>query len=126
MKNALNKRIMLLKSERRLTEAQFCTKAGISTGTFSNIRLDKDVSGKTLESIIKAFNVNEDWLYTGKGEMYNKAVEEAPGDTPWRDEAYQSMKQENSRLWEMVNKFMNGEINFLLPASETAYRPTGT
>lgn len=126
-------RLRLLRTAYRLSQAKFAAAVDLSGVAISNMEtgVAQNPYPSTLSAIAKKFGTTYEWLQDGSGDMLpNGLVNLAPADeisdTPWRDEAYQVMKQENTRLWDMVNKFMNGEINFLHPVNETAYSATGT
>lgn len=133
-KQTMGARIQALREAYSLTQSGFAKKINIAGLTVGNLErgVTQSFQPDTLNEIVKVFGTTRDWLETGKGEMLpNGPVEltdktELISDSPWKDEAYQVMKQENTRLWEMLNKFMNGEINFLQPVNETAYSATGT
>lgn len=125
MSNAVNTRILLLKSQLELTDIEFCAKASISTATFNKIKNKEEVSARTLQSIIQGLGLNKEWLYTGKGEPYANKVEAEASDNPWKNVAFQekakeveNLKSEVKNLWSMIDDFRNGRLSFLLPVSQ--------
>lgn len=73
----LNERIKELRKELKLTQREFAERLGVSRDTIANIeggRIDlKDIF--TL-SICREFNVNETWLRTGEGEMFEELTDQ--------------------------------------------------
>lgn len=112
MENTVNKRIMLLKKELGLTDVQFCGRADISTFTLHKIKNNEEISQKIVFSIIDAdFNVNKEWLLTGKGKMFaeaKQAVQEV--QNPYRDALVSELKQQVTYLQEMLKMALGGKL----------------
>ncbi len=69
----MNERIKLLRKELNLTTEAFGEKLGITRSAVSNIENGhRAVTPQMLKSICREFNVNEEWLRTGKGAMFIK------------------------------------------------------
>ncbi len=125
MENTPNQRVILLKKELKLTDIEFCVRCSISTGTLFRLKNEEEMSSKTITAIIKAFNVNKEWLMTGQGNMFNDSTEAIAIDAidPWRDALVSQVKEENTRLqkelervWQMVQHLTGGaKPNFLKP-----------
>lgn len=130
MKDTINNRIMLLKTDSGLTNLEFCHAANISHGTLNNIQNGENVSPKTIKAICDALHVNKDWLMTGKGEKHNTTpkAEQNEAQNPWRDALVSQIKDENNRLqkeverlWQMVSHYTSGVKPDFLNALENAY-----
>jgi len=68
----MNERILLLRKALKLTQKEFASKIGVKHGIISAIELNKAlVTERTIISLCATFNVNETWLRTGQGEMFN-------------------------------------------------------
>ena len=69
----INERIRYLrKDELGLTQAEFAEKLGLKQGSFSSIESgNATVTDRTVKAICMVFNVREEWLRTGEGEMYS-------------------------------------------------------
>lgn len=71
-------RIKKLRKALKLSQEKFATKIGIQKNAISQIETGKNnLTEQNMKLICSAFNVNEEWLRTGKGEM----IEETPSDT---------------------------------------------
>ncbi|OFY83657.1 MAG: hypothetical protein A3F72_15380 [Bacteroidetes bacterium RIFCSPLOWO2_12_FULL_35_15] len=110
METTVNERIALLKTKLNLGTNEFSQTAGIAAGTVWNIENGGNVSSKTIKSISKSFNVNIDWLKTGKGKMMMEVIE-TKGSNPWQDEAYVALKDEVSYLRTLVSQLIAGKGN---------------
>lgn len=64
-------RIKQLRKELKLTQEEFADRAGMKRSTLSKYENGENVPSATAFALIcKEFNVNEDWLRTGEGEMF--------------------------------------------------------
>ena len=67
----ISARISLVIKESGLTKTAFAKKINISQPHISKIALGESVpSDRTIADICREFNVNEDWLRTGRGDPY--------------------------------------------------------
>jgi transcriptional regulator with XRE-family HTH domain len=70
---AINRRIILLRHSLNLTQIEFAKKILISNGFIACIELGKrKVNARLLRLIKITFGVNENWLRTGEGPMFEK------------------------------------------------------
>lgn len=68
----MNRRIYQLRNYLKLTQQEFANKIGLSHGSISDIEKGKaPITDRTILLICNIFNVNEEWLRTGNGEMLN-------------------------------------------------------
>jgi len=71
----INQRIKILRKSMKLTQKEFAQKICVSTSFQTLIELNqKKVLDRHLKLIVTAFGVNEGWLRTGEGEMFEKNV----------------------------------------------------
>jgi transcriptional regulator with XRE-family HTH domain len=67
----INERVRELRKALRLTQVEFGRRIAVGQGYLTNIENgQRPVTEKILKLICKEFNVNEDWLRTGEGEMF--------------------------------------------------------
>ena len=67
----LNNRIKELRTHLGLSGDQFGKAIGVSRAAISKIEVGtNNVSDRTISTIVREFGVNEEWLRTGKGEMF--------------------------------------------------------
>ena len=68
----LNNRIKLLRKTLGLTQENFAQKIGITKSSVSLLESGQNkASSQTIFILCKEFNVNEEWLRNGTGEMFN-------------------------------------------------------
>jgi len=69
----MNTRIKKLRKALDLTQQEFADKIGMKRNTVANYETDRNEPSNSVVSLIcREFNVNETWLRTGEGEMFNK------------------------------------------------------
>lgn len=67
----MNERIKELRKTLGLSGEKFGEKIGLSKFAISNIEMGKNnLTEQTLLSIVREYNVNENWLRNGTGEMF--------------------------------------------------------
>lgn len=73
----MNERLKQLRKELNMKQGDFATALSISQGHLSDIENNrKEVSDRVISICSLKFNVNEDWLRTGNGEMFSKMSED--------------------------------------------------
>lgn len=73
----MDTRIKQIRIGAKLTQQQFADKLGIKRGAIANYEIGRNTPIDAVISLIcDKFNVNEEWLRTGKGEMYRKLDKE--------------------------------------------------
>lgn len=66
-------RIKKIRKELDLTQQKFADKLGVQRNTIAMYEMGRTLpSDAIIRSICREFNVNEDWLRTGQGEMFIK------------------------------------------------------
>jgi len=74
-KTTINQRIKILRKSLSLTQKEFAQKIYVSTSFQTLIELEqKKVLDRHIKLIVSAFGVNEVWLRTGEGEMFEKGI----------------------------------------------------
>ena len=68
----MNTRVKQLRLKLNLTQKDFGSKIGLKTGSVCDIEHGRcNVTERSIISICSQFKVNEIWLRTGEGEMFN-------------------------------------------------------
>ena len=68
----MQNRFKQLRQACNLSQEEFANKLGLTRGAITNIELGKTEPKPLFISLVcKEFNVNEQWLRTGEGEMFN-------------------------------------------------------
>ena len=69
--SGINNRIKEVRQYKGLTQSQFSEVIGLSRNYIALIEIGERVpSDRTISDICREFNVNEEWLRTGEGEMF--------------------------------------------------------
>lgn len=67
----MNERIIELRKSLNLSQTDFGKQIGISKSSVSDIEIGRiSISERTIISICSKFNVNEEWLKSGNGNMF--------------------------------------------------------
>lgn len=70
-------RIKLLRKTLDLTQQEFADKIGLKRNSVASYEIGKNYPMDTvIKSICREFNVNEEWLRTGEGEIFEKLTEQ--------------------------------------------------
>ena len=68
----MNERIKQLRLALKLSQDEFGRAIGLSKSGISNIESGtRNVNNKHIRMLVMSFNVNENWLLTGEGDMFN-------------------------------------------------------
>ena len=71
MSDTVNQRIKKLRKELKLTQNEFSSVITISSGQLACIETEKRVvNDRTIKLICDSFKINNEWLRTGKGEIF--------------------------------------------------------
>ena len=74
-KTTISQRIKILRKSLNLTQKEFAQKIYVSTSFQTLIELgQKKIINRHIKLIVSAFGVNEGWLRTGEGEMFEKGA----------------------------------------------------
>ena len=77
----MNERLREVRKYTGLSQREFCAKIGMTQSTYASLETGaREFRGAYVILICKSYQVNEEWLRTGNGEMFleepNKALEE--------------------------------------------------
>lgn len=73
----MNKRIRQIRKTLNMTMDKFAQPLGVTSGAISNIENgNRNVTDLMIKSICRTFNVNEEWLRSGTGEMFSLPEDE--------------------------------------------------
>lgn len=69
----MGERLKQLRKELKMTQQEFADKLKINRGTLANYEIGKNTPiDAVIQSICREFDVNENWLRTGEGDMLRK------------------------------------------------------
>ena len=67
----MKERVQRVRTELKISLRDFAKRVFISKSLLNNIELgNRNINERTIQLISTEFNVNKDWLLTGKGEMF--------------------------------------------------------
>ena len=69
----MNERIKKVRKSLELTQQEFAERIGMKRNSIALIENGRNTSDQTVFAICREFNVNEEWLRTGAGEMFRAA-----------------------------------------------------
>lgn len=70
----MNDRLKQLRQKLQLSGEKFGAKIGLTRMSISNLEKGRyELTEQTIKSICREYNVREEWLRTGEGEMFNAA-----------------------------------------------------
>ena len=97
----LKERIKRIRRELELTQQEFADRLGIKRGSIANYEIGRNDPVDSIISLIcREFNVNEEWLRYGEGEMFN------PAPTDALDQLSEKYRLSNAD-YVMIEKFVN-------------------
>lgn len=71
----INKRMKAVRKALRMTQEEFGKRLGITYAAVSMTERELNgVSGQNIQAMVREFHVNEEWLKTGKGEMFSPVL----------------------------------------------------
>lgn len=118
MKQTVNERVKLLRTSLRLTQAEFASDLKISSSLVSKIEQGEEPSSSTIDAIINVFQVDEDWILHGKGELrYTKPVKRE--FDPATDTLYKEMKAQIIFYQNLLTQMAGGKASFPLALNKT-------
>jgi transcriptional regulator with XRE-family HTH domain len=70
-------RIKLLREALRVSQREFCKLLSLSGGYIANIEANlREPNDRLIKLIVSEFNVNEEWLLTGNGQIFDIKVKD--------------------------------------------------
>ena len=69
--DTINERIKYIRKDLKMSQKDFGEKIGLKPNSLSDIETEKNsVTEQTLKAVCREFNVSQQWLRKGKGEIY--------------------------------------------------------
>lgn len=118
----MKNRLRDLRKAKCLTQQEFADKIGIKRGAIANYELGRNEPIDAVISLIcREFDVNEEWLRTGEGEMFiqrtrNQIITDFLGDLIMEDATFkkrliEALAELDERDWEALEKLSNKLIS---------------
>lgn len=106
----MNERLKIIRLKLKLTQEDMGTKIGVTNATIS--RLEKGVNNFTervITSICREFNVNEEWIRHGTGEMFIQNINNTQGGIYMDNELLNILKSIQTKIDSIENKVISIE-----------------
>lgn len=115
----MNERLKQLRKALDLTQQEFADRIGSKRNTIAKYETDTNVPSAAVISLIcREFNVNEDWLRTGNGEMFlelsrDEQIEEFIGtllkdeDDSFKRRLISGLAALDDNGWKILEEFLN-------------------
>lgn len=111
----MDERIKLIRKKLELTQQEFADKLGIARNNIAGYETCKrSPSDAVISLICTKFNINEEWLRTGEGEMFvqrtrNQTITDFLGDLIIADNTFkkrliEALAELDERDWESLEK----------------------
>ena len=114
----MNERIKKLRKDLKLTQQEFADALNIKRGAVANYEIGRNAPIDAVVSLIcKTFNVNEEWLRSGAGDMFLELPEEE------EEAAYVSelLEDSDNDLYKLIKEIMH-TYHDLTPKSKEVIR----
>lgn len=108
--NSIKDRVKALRNSRGLNQTQLGDAIGLAFSSISAIENGRSESRESIIAIAKYFKVDANWIITGEGEQPKGLIvpiRKKAEAHDWKDEAYTALKEENQRLWRLIEKITN-------------------
>ena len=97
----MNERLKIIRLKLKLTQDDFAKKIGIKQAIEKGIRNSTD---RSINDICREFNVNEEWLRHGTGEMFIQNINNNQGGTLMDNELLNILKSIQTKIDSIENK----------------------
>lgn len=106
----ISKRVIYIRKNSNLTQSEFGKKLGVSRDVIFNIENNRAKPKELfLEHLCDIFNVNKEWLFNGKGEIYcTKVQNKLLGNS-----IANIMESNNETLHKIINKLSEIDEDYL-------------
>ena len=118
----MKERIIEIRKENKLSQEDFAKKINITRNAISLIETgNRNASDRTINDICTVFNINEEWLKTGKGEKYktitiNEEIAAFAGslmkvsDDNFKKRLIEVLAKMTPEQWKLLEEIANGLI----------------
>ena len=113
----MNNRLKKLRKHLNLTQQDFADKIGVKRNTITNYEVGlRFPSNSVISLICKEFNVNEEWLRTGNGEMFNATGDDelaylvgqlCGSDDEFKKEFVKTLCKLSDKQWKVFKEFID-------------------
>ncbi|WP_252242913.1 helix-turn-helix transcriptional regulator [Clostridium sp. ZS2] len=103
----MNERIKQIRKEKKLSQAEFGKNINLSQNHISSIEKGvRSITDRIINDICKIYNVNENWLRTGEGNIYRDPFDSLVIDDPEIKEFLISFKQIDESMQQTIKEMV--------------------
>ncbi len=119
--DTINERIKYIRKDLKMSQKDFGEKIGLKPNSLSDIETEKNsVTEQTLKAVCREFNVSEQWLRKGEGEIYKFVQtddyseittiigEKDPKATQAIIDYWKLSESDKELFWKFMKRFMGG------------------
>ena len=113
----MHNRLKQLRKSLNLTQQDFADNIGVKRNTVATYEAGKsEPSGSAIHNICREFNVNEEWLRTGKGDMFNATGDDelsylvgqlCGSDDEFKKEFVKTLCKLSDKQWKVLKEFVD-------------------
>ena len=116
----MNNRIKELRKQLGLTQQEFADRLKLKRNTIATYEMGKATpSNRTISDICEAYNVNREWLETGKGDMFQKLDKKSELSAFFKKALSGESKDYSERLVSALLKLNEKDWELLASVAET-------
>mgnify|MGYP004610425769 CR=1 FL=1 len=106
----MNERLKIIRLKLKLTQDNFAKKINITRSHISALEKSKrTITDRSINDICREFNVNEEWLRHGTGEMFIQNINNNQGGTLMDNELLNILKSIQTKIDSIENKVISVE-----------------
>ncbi len=106
----MNERLKIIRLKLKLTQDNFAKKINITRSHISALEKSKrTITDRSINDICREFNVNEEWLRHGTGEMFIQNINNNQGGTLMDNELLNILKSIQTKIDSIENKVISIE-----------------
>lgn len=103
----MNERIKQIRKEKKLSQSEFGKNINLSQNHISSIEKGvRSITDRIINDICKIYNVNENWLRTGEGNIYRDPFDSLVIDDPEIKEFLISFKQIDESMQQTIKEMV--------------------
>ena len=113
----MKNRLKQLRKRLNITQQDFADRIGIKRNTLANYEIGRNEPLDAVISLIcREFNVNEEWLRTGKGDMFNASGDDelsylvgqlCGSDDEFKKEFVKTLCKLSDKQWKVLKEFVD-------------------
>ena len=101
----MNERLKIIRLKLKLTQDDFAKKINVTRSAISNYEKGtRNIMNRVIADICREFNVNEEWIRHGTGEMFIQNINNTQGGTLMDNELLNILKSIQTKIDSIENK----------------------